>query len=239
MVVTAMILAARQTFSRRLLGPSPTKGMMRLTAPRSSMDALRPCLGRQRQNKRQPQQSQYKDCGTGHCQHWRMKSQCRDCGTGYCVYGHRKGRCKDCGAGYCQHGRRSGGAAHARAAERSTCQHGRRIGPVKGMRHGPLQAREPERQNKRQPQHCHSVLKATSDAQDAQNSDATDEVRAMSLKSRCYVKGLLYRAIKSLGARQGPRARDKPLLRSPTASRSTRARRMRRGASGVTHSRAP
>ena len=45
-----------------------------------------------------------------------------------------------------------------------------------------------------------SVLRATADAQAAENGDATDEVPTMSFKSLRYIKGVLYRMIKNLGA---------------------------------------
>jgi hypothetical protein len=48
----------------------------------------------------------------------------------------------------------------------------------------------------------------------------TDEVPAMSFKSLRYIKGLLFRMIKNLGASPDPRVRTKPLLRSPSASHS-------------------
>jgi hypothetical protein len=48
-----------------------------------------------------------------------------------------------------------------------------------------------------------SVLRATADAQAAENGDATDEVPAMSFKSLRYIKGLLFRMIKNLGASPG------------------------------------
>ena len=55
----------------------------------------------------------------------------------------------------------------------------------------------------------YSVLRAaTANAQAAENGDATDEVRALSLKSMCYIQGLLYRMIKNLGASQGGASRS-------------------------------
>jgi hypothetical protein len=44
-----------------------------------------------------------------------------------------------------------------------------------------------------------SVLRATADAQAAENGDATDGVPTMSFKSLRYIKGLLFRMIKNLG----------------------------------------
>jgi hypothetical protein len=41
-----------------------------------------------------------------------------------------------------------------------------------------------------------SVSSAKAEAQAAENGDATDEVRALSVKSTCYIKGRLYRVIK-------------------------------------------
>jgi hypothetical protein len=53
-----------------------------------------------------------------------------------------------------------------------------------------------------------SVLRATAKAQAAENGDATDEVRALPVKSTCYayIKGLLCRVIKDLGDIQGQAA---------------------------------
>ena len=51
-----------------------------------------------------------------------------------------------------------------------------------------------------------SVLRATADAQAAENGDATDEVPTMSFKSLRYIKGVLYRMIKNLGASPGQAA---------------------------------
>ena len=45
-----------------------------------------------------------------------------------------------------------------------------------------------------------SVLRATAKAQAAENGDATDEVPTMSFKGLRYIKGVLYRMIKNLGA---------------------------------------
>jgi hypothetical protein len=50
------------------------------------------------------------------------------------------------------------------------------------------------------------VLRATADAQAAENGDATDEVPTMSFKSLRYIKGVLYRMIKTLGASPGQAA---------------------------------
>jgi hypothetical protein len=53
-----------------------------------------------------------------------------------------------------------------------------------------------------------SVLRAIAKAQAAENGDATDEVQALSVKSTCYIKGLLYRVIKNLGAIQSGASRS-------------------------------
>jgi hypothetical protein len=45
-----------------------------------------------------------------------------------------------------------------------------------------------------------SVLRATADAQATENGDATGEVPTMSFKSLRYIKGVLFRTIKNLGA---------------------------------------
>ena len=81
-----------------------------------------------------------------------------------------------------------------------------------------------------------SVLRATADAQAAENGDATDEVPTMSFKSLRYIKGVLYRMIKNPRAKTLVPVRTKPLLRSPPASQPTAARRMTRVPSGVARS---